>query len=143
AASPEGARQYAYKLWCNGTVAGHGPVRSMGTEARYHTHDITTLVRPGTNALAALCYTASGHQFQAQAVVVFADGSRLVTGTSGSWRTLRGARMLPPAGFTGGGYFNDPQEFWDMRQEPAGWTQPGFDDSAWLPAAPGAAFSSL
>jgi alpha-L-rhamnosidase len=143
AASPEGARQYVYKLWCNGTVAGRGPVRSMGTEARYHTHDVTTLLRPGPNALAALCYTASGHQFQAQAIVVFEDGSRQVTGTSGSWRALRGAKMLPSAGFTGGGYFNAPQEYWDMRQEPSGWTQPGFDDSAWPSATVGAAFSSL
>ncbi|HEX6519629.1 MAG TPA: family 78 glycoside hydrolase catalytic domain [Streptosporangiaceae bacterium] len=143
AQSPEGARQYAYKLWCNGTVAGRGPVRSMGSESRYQTHDITAFLRPGPNALAALCYAASGRQFQAQATVVFDDGSRQVIGTSGSWRALNGARLLPPSGFTGGGYFNDPQEFWDMRQEPAGWTQPGFDDSAWLPAAPGQALGAL
>ena len=143
AQSPEGARQYVYKLWVNGTVAGRGPVRSMAGEARYHTHDITPLLRPGRNALAALCYTASGHQFQAQAVVVYADGTRQVTGTSGDWRALRGAKLLPPSGFTGGGYFNDPQEYWDMRQEPVGWTSPGFDDSSWLPAATGAPFASL
>ena len=141
--SPEGARQYVYKLWCNGTLAGRGPVRSMGPESRYQTHDITAFLRPGPNALAALCYAASGRQFQAQAVVVFDDGSRQVIGTSGSWRALRGDKLLPPSGFTGGGYFNDPQEFWDMRQEPAGWTQPGFDDSAWLPAAPGQALGTL
>lgn len=143
AQSPEGARQYVYKLWCNAAVAGRGPVRSMGTEARYHTHDVTALLRPGPNALAALCYTASGHQFQAQAVVVFTDGSRQVVGTSDQWRAMGGAKMLPPNGFTGGGYFNDPQEYWDMRQEPAGWTQPGFDDSTWLSAAPGAGLPSL
>lgn len=94
AQSPEGARRYAYKLWCNGSVAGRGPGRSMGTEARYHTHDPTALLRPGPNALAALCYTAAGHQFQAQAVVVFADGSRQVTGTSPLWRAQRGAQTL-------------------------------------------------
>jgi alpha-L-rhamnosidase len=143
AQSPEGARQYVYKLWCNSVVAGRGPVRSMASEARYHTHDVTPLLRPGPNALAALCYTASGHEFLAQAVVVFADGSRQVAGTSAGWRSLRGAKMLPPSGFTGGGYFSDPQEYWDMRQEPAGWTSPGFDDSTWLPAAAGPAFASL
>jgi alpha-L-rhamnosidase len=51
--------------------------------------------------------------------------------------------MLPSDGFTGGGYFNDPQEYWDLRHEPVGWTGPGFDDSAWLPAAAGGTFSSL
>lgn len=115
----------------------------MAAEARYHTHDITALLRPGPNALAALCYASAGQQFQAQAVVVFADGSRQVIGTSDKWRALRGAKMLPASGFTGGGYFNDPQEYWDMRQEPAGWTLPGFDDSTWLSAVPGAGFASL
>jgi alpha-L-rhamnosidase len=143
AQSPEGARQYVYKLWANGTVAGRGPVRSMAGEARYHTHDITALLRPGRNALAALCYTASGHQFQAQAVIVFADGSRQVIGTSGGWRALRGAKLLPFSGFTGGGYFSDPQEYWDMRHEPAGWTSPGFDDSSWLAPAVGPPLQSL
>jgi alpha-L-rhamnosidase len=143
AQSPEGARQYVYKLWCNAAVAGYGPVRSQDTEARYHAHDITRLLGPGPNALAALCYTASDHRFQAQACVVFEDGTRQVVGTSGDWRALRGAAMLPTAGFTGGGYFNDPQEYWDMRKEPVGWTEPGFDDGAWLSAAPGASFSSL
>jgi alpha-L-rhamnosidase len=143
AASPEGAHQYVYKLWCNGSVAGHGPSRSQATETRYNTLDITGLVRPGANALAALCYTASDHQFQAQAVVVFEDGTSQVIGTTGGWSALRGAKMLPSDGFTGGGYFNDPQEYWDMRQEPVGWTKPGFDDTGWLSAAPGTAFAAL
>jgi alpha-L-rhamnosidase len=142
AASPEGARQYVYKLWCNGAVAGRGPVRSMGSEARYHTHDVTSLLRPGPNALAALCYTSSSHQFQAQAIVVFADGTSQVIGTGTTWNALRGAKLLPSNGFTGGGYFNDPQEYWDMRSEPVGWTEPGFDGSSWQAAAPAAAFSS-
>jgi alpha-L-rhamnosidase len=130
--SPEGARQYVYKLWANGRVIGRGPVRAMAGEARYHTHDVTSVLRPGRNALAALCYSASGQVFQAQLVVVFADGTRQVVGSGPGWRALRGAELLPYNGYTGGGYFNDPQEFWDARAEPVGWTEPGFDDRTWL-----------
>jgi alpha-L-rhamnosidase len=143
AQSPEGARQYVYKLWVNGAVAGYGPVRAMAGEARYHTHDITAHLRPGRNALAALCYTASGHQFLAQAIAVYAGGTRQVMGTSTGWRAIRGGKLLPPMGITGGGYYSAPQEYWDMRQEPTGWTFPRFDDSGWLSATPAKSFAAL
>lgn len=142
--STEGARNYVYKLYCNGTVAGYGPVRPMGSENRYHTHDITDLVRTGAaNSIAALCYTHTSHQFQAQVVVEFTDGTRQVTGTSGGWQALSGAALLPFNGYTEPGYYHDPEEYWDMRQEPAGWTSPGFTASGWTAAVPGRALPSL
>lgn len=142
AQSPEGARQYVYKLWANGALVGRGPVRAMAGEARYHTHDVAGVLRPGRNALAALCYAAGDQRFLAQLVVVFADGTRQTIATDDGWRALRGARLLPFNGYTGGGYFDDPQEFWDLRQEPVGWTRPGFDDTGWSDAAPGTAFTA-
>jgi alpha-L-rhamnosidase len=36
-------------------------------------------------------------------------------------------------GYTGGGYYQAPQEYLDARQEPVGWTAPGFDDEGWEP----------
>ena len=143
AQSPEDARQYVYKIWTNGQVTGRGPVRSMAAEARYHTHDVTQAVKPGRNAIAALCYAVNQQMFQAQLVVVFADGTRQVIGTGSNWKAWRGAKLLPANGFTGGGYFNDPQEYWDARQEPVGWTESGFDDSHWLTPMAGAAFAEL
>jgi len=141
--SPEGGRQFVYKLWCNGTVAGYGPVRSMGSEIRYHTHDITSLVRPGANSIAALCFTHTEHQFQAQVVVVFTDGTRQVVGTTSGWQALNGSALLPFDGYTEANYYMDPQEYWDMRQYPAGWTEPGFDATSWTASVVAPAFSSL
>ncbi len=133
--SPQPIRQYVYKLWVDGAVAGVGPVRAMAGEARYQTHDVTELVRPGRNALAALCYSSQQRAFQAQLVVVFADGTRQIVSTGEDWRTRRAAAWRPPAGITGGGYYQAPQEYVDARQEPLGWTRPGFNDNGWEPAA--------
>lgn len=135
AQSPEPARQYVYKLWLNDAFVGVGPVRAMAGEARYHTHDVTASVVPGRNALAALCYSSRERCFLAQLVVVFADGTRQVVATGDGWRARRAGRWLPAAGFTGGGYYQAPQEYIDARHEPVGWRRRGFDDRDWEPAA--------
>ncbi len=131
AQSPEPTRQYVYKLWVNDTVAGVGPVRAMAGEARYQTHDVTAQLVPGRNAIAALCYSPQERAFLAELAVVFADGTRQVVATDGGWRTRRAGRWRPAAGFTGGGYYQAPQEYLDARQEPVGWTARGFDDRGW------------
>ncbi|PZG24046.1 hydrolase [Micromonospora craterilacus] len=134
--SPEPTRQYVYKLWVNDTVAGVGPVRAMAGEARYQTHDVTAQLVPGRNAIAALCYSPRERAFLAELAVVFADGTRQVVATGDGWRTRRAGRWRPAAGFTGGGFYQAPQEYLDARQEPVGWTARGFDDRGWeAPAA--------
>ncbi|GIG91466.1 family 78 glycoside hydrolase catalytic domain [Plantactinospora endophytica] len=140
--SPEPTRQYVYQLRVNDEFAGVGPVRAMAGEARYATHDVTGLLRPGRNALAALCYSAQERAFLAQLVVVYTDGTRQVfgtgpgsgTGSGTGWRARRAGAWRPPAGFTGGGYYQAPQEYLDARREPVGWTRAGYDDSGWQPA---------
>ncbi|UEJ84280.1 glycoside hydrolase family 78 protein [Brachybacterium halotolerans subsp. kimchii] len=128
---PRGGRQHVYKLWANAQVVGYGSVRSGFEEAMYHTHDLTGVLRPGRNALAALCWAEQGRAFVARLVVVLADGTRLEVPTSTRWRAFSGAMMLPGLGDIGGGWFRAPREDWDMRHEPRGWQSPGFDDSGW------------
>jgi len=130
----EGGRQYVYKLWANGSVVGRGSVRAGDERARYHTHDVTRIVRPGRNALAALCWAEHGRQFVARLVVVFADGDRIEVPTSTGWTALGGSRLLPGSEDIGGGWYRAPREDWDLRYEPVGWTQPGFHDHDWTPA---------
>jgi glycine betaine/choline ABC-type transport system substrate-binding protein len=132
---PRGARQHVYKLWANAQVVGYGSVRSGFEEAMYHTHDLTAVLRPGRNALAALCWADAGRVFTARLVVVLADGTRLEVPTSTRWRARSGAMMLPSLKDLGGGWFRAPREDWDMRHEPRGWQSPGFDDSGWDMAA--------
>ncbi|TDE88784.1 hydrolase [Occultella glacieicola] len=133
-AGPRGGRQYVYKLWANGHVAGRGSVRASDARARYHTHDLSRVLRPGGNALAALCWAEHGRQFVARLVVVLADGRRIEVPTSTRWRAASGATMLPGTTDVGGGWYRAPREDWDLRHEPVGWTEPGFDDGDWAPA---------
>lgn len=132
--SPEGARQYVFRLFVNGELAGVGPVRSWDPlrETRYNTLDVSALIRSGRNAVAALCYCAEGHAFQADIVIAFRDGSRQVIGTGDGWRVRSGNRWRPASGDTGGGYYQAPQEFIDAREEPIGWTLPDFVATDWL-----------
>lgn len=134
--SPDPVRQYVYSLWLNGAYVGSGPTRAPAGEPRYHTYDVTALLRRGSaNALAALCHTPTDKRFLAQLDVTYADGTRDTVGTGPSWRARTGGRWLPPSGDLGGGYYTAPQEFIDARNEPVGWLLPGFDDSSWHPAA--------
>ncbi|SCL26379.1 Alpha-L-rhamnosidase N-terminal domain-containing protein [Micromonospora rhizosphaerae] len=142
--SPDPIRQYVYSAWVNGGFVGSGPTRAPAGEPRYHSYEVTALLRPGeANALAALCYTPADQRFLAQMEVRYADGSRLTVGTGADWRARSGGRWLPAAGDLRGGYYTAPQEFIDAREEPVGWLSPGFDDSSWTPAAERAPIDGL
>ncbi|MFJ8113378.1 family 78 glycoside hydrolase catalytic domain [Streptomyces sp. NPDC096132] len=143
ATSPTPARQYVAKVWSNGSLVGHASVRS-GSGVAYQAFDITDTLRPGrANALAALCYTTSQQKFLAQLEVTYADGSRATIGSGSDWKARRQAGLLPAKGSAGSSYYVVPQEYWDLRQEPVGWTEPGFDDGDWSTPAARAAIDGL
>ncbi|WP_423820796.1 family 78 glycoside hydrolase catalytic domain [Salinisphaera sp. SPP-AMP-43] len=143
--SPEPARQYVYRLAVNGDFAGIGPVRAFDpdTQTRYHVHDITDRLTAGRNAVSAICYSAERRAFMADIVITYSDGRRQVIGTGTDWRVRSGDRLRPPAGFTGGGYYQAPQEYIHAGAEPAGWQHPGFDDASWPAPVAGAELPGL
>jgi alpha-L-rhamnosidase len=144
ALSPSPIRQYPAKVWVNGELAGFASMRSGAGAPRYHSYDITEALRPGRrNALAALAFTTEDKRFLAQLVITYADGSTTTVGSGPGWKARRQAGLLPDGGTVGSGYYVGPQEYWDMRREPVGWTRPGFDDSRWAPAAVKAAIDGL
>ncbi|MFF2846542.1 family 78 glycoside hydrolase catalytic domain [Streptomyces sp. NPDC058001] len=131
ATSPSPARQYVAKVWSNGTPVGFASVRS-GTGVAYQAFDITRTLRPGrSNALAALCHTTAERKFLAQLEVTYTDGGRVTIGSGTGWRARRQDGLLSARGSAGSNFFTVPQEFWDLRYEPVGWTEPGFDDRGW------------
>ncbi|MGW0820146.1 family 78 glycoside hydrolase catalytic domain [Streptomyces sp. NPDC002845] len=144
ATSPGPARQYVAKVWSNGTAVGHASVRS-GTGTAYQAFDITSTLRPGgkANALAALCWTTSQQKFLAQLEITYTDGSRSTVASGSGWKARRQAGLLPAKGSAGSSYFTVPQEYWDLRREPVGWTEPGFDDGDWSAPAVRAAITDL
>ena len=112
-----------------------------GARLQYQTHDVTSLLRQGMNAIGArLGYGwYAGHmnlsamrciygyfpQFLAQLDVELLDGQHIKLGTDGRWRsTLEGPVRWSDL-LDGEGY--------DCRREMPGWDQPGFADGAWQP----------
>ena len=106
----------------------------------YQAYDVTSLIRPGGNALAGLVADGwySGHlgnggfqqygripAFMAQLELVHADGhiERIVTDET--WKSHESAILS--SDFMLG-------ESFDARRELSGWDQPGFDEADWSPA---------
>ncbi|WP_326769184.1 glycoside hydrolase family 78 protein [Streptomyces sp. NBC_01591] len=145
------ARLYAtalglYEAHLNGRQVGRDRLAPGWTDyarrVQYRTHDVTDQVRPGPNALAV--NLASGwyagniawfgpHQYGeqpallAQLEVTYEDGSTDHIVSAPGWRAAGGP--ITDADLMAG-------EEYDARREAEGWTEPGFDDSGWLPAAP-------
>jgi alpha-L-rhamnosidase len=143
ATSATPARQYVAKVWSNGSLVGYASVRS-GSGVAYQSFDITdTLCAGRANAVAALCYSTSQQKFLAQLEITYTDGSRATIGSGGAWKARGQAGLLPAKGSAGSTFFTVPQEYWDLRNEPVGWTEPGFDDAAWSTPASRSAIDGL
>lgn len=135
-----------YEMTLNGKKAGDDILSPGWTEydhtCLYDTHDITSLLRRGKNAMGIELgngmYRALGggrftkfkrsfgpQQAIAQICLEYDDGSVEFVGTDDSWQAAAG-----PITFTSiyGG------EGYDARLVQPGWNQPGFDASKWQPA---------
>ncbi|MFJ2766971.1 alpha-L-rhamnosidase [Streptomyces sp. NPDC087300] len=144
------ARLYAtalglYEAHLNGERVGDDRLAPGWTDYRkrvqYRTYDVTDLVTSGTNALgvtlAAGWYAGNigwfgPHQygerpaFLGQLEITYTDGTteRVLSGPG--WRAATGPVL--------GADLMSGEEY-DARRETAGWTEAGFDDSGWVPAA--------
>ncbi|MEV4068607.1 glycoside hydrolase family 78 protein [Nonomuraea fuscirosea] len=135
-----------YEIELNGRVVGDDVLApgwsSYGHRLLYRTHDVTGLLREGGNALGATLADgwyrgrigfAGGRTgvygdrtaLIAQLEITYAGGGTDVVTTDGSWRCASGP--VTAASLYDG-------EHHDARLLPAGWSEPGFDDSSWLPA---------
>ncbi|WEV72619.1 family 78 glycoside hydrolase catalytic domain [Bifidobacterium sp. ESL0790] len=137
------ARQFVYRLWVNGSFVGCGPVFPIGDEARVDGYDVTALLHPGANALGALAYALDAQRFAAQLDVAFVDGEVRHYATSRDWKAMPGNLVYPDSASIGTQYFEAPAENIESAYYPFGFTQPGFDDSAWPSAVERPAFTRL
>ncbi|MCW2918361.1 MAG: alpha-L-rhamnosidase [Actinomycetia bacterium] len=151
-AAPVQARLYVsarglYELRINGEKVGDAELAPGWTDYRhrvqYQTYDVTELVHAGGNVVAATladgwwsgfvgfdprragAHYGDAPQLIAQLHLDYADGTREVIGTDGTWRTARGP--IRYADLLQG-------ECHDLRQETPGWDRAGFDDGGWLAA---------
>ncbi|MBE1588371.1 family 78 glycoside hydrolase catalytic domain [Nonomuraea angiospora] len=135
-----------YEAEINGHVVGDDVLApgwtSYGHRLRYRTHDVTTLLRRGANAIGAtladgwyrgrigfLGGTTGVYGDRtaiiAQLEIAYEDGTAETVVTDGSWRCATGP-------ITATSLYDGEKH--DARLLPDGWSEPGFDDSAWLPA---------
>jgi alpha-L-rhamnosidase len=133
-----------YEAWLNGQRVGDAVLApgwtDYGQRVPYQTYDVTGLLQPGENVLAALlgdgwyagfvgfdAKRAGAHygkapELLAQLVITLADGSTQVVVSDGEWQAASGA--IGHADLLMG-------EQHDLAREPRGWDQPGFDASGW------------
>lgn len=112
-----------------------------GRRLCYRTHDVTSLVMEGDNAIGAWLGDGwyrgrigfhggardrygTDQSLIAQLEVTYPDGTGDVVATDGSW-TAAPSPILSSSLYDG-------EEF-DAREVPHGWTRPGFDETGWRP----------
>ena len=145
------ARLYAtalgvYELELNGSRVGDHVLApgwsSYSHRLRYEAHDVTALLRTGTNVVGgivgdgwfrgALVDVRRRNRYGdrvallCQLELTFADGTHEVVATDEKWRAATGP-ILATGLYEG--------ETYDARREFDGWSQPGFDDTDWSAVA--------
>jgi alpha-L-rhamnosidase len=141
---PAGAKIFVtagsiYKLYINGTYIGRGPNPSDHSYYYYDIYDVSSHLKPGKNAIAAICYNygpkAHGiiHQNFAPGgfLLEMQDGSgKPIAKTDRTWKVLP-APQWDQAAPLNNNMFGDFKEFYDARKEIPGWREAGFDDAKW------------
>lgn len=132
-----------FELELNGDRVGEDALAPgwtvYGQRLRVFTYDVTQGLRAGANALGAwlgdgwyrgrLGFNGGNRNLYgsdlsllAQLEIDYADGSRQILATDSQWRSA-------PSPILFSGIYDG--ETFDARQVPAGWSEPGFDDSDW------------
>ncbi len=146
------ARLYAtahglYEAELNGSRVGDDALSPGWTvypqRLRYYTYDVTDLLHPGPNAIGA--WLGDGWyrgrlgwrggfrnlfgedlSFLGQLELTYADGRRETVATDAAWKAA-------PSPIARTGIYDG--EDYDARDEPDGWSSPGFSDDEWEPVA--------
>lgn len=132
-------------LRINGVEVARGPVRSEPRRSHYDAVDLAPHLRVGENVLAVTAVhfahqtswwmpVPPSYSLGAGSLTVEAclgdpadDGAWIVS--DATWRSCRGAAWTPVQ--PPGDVSSLPLEWFDAREHPQGWDEPGFDDSGW------------
>jgi len=134
-----------YKLYVNGRCIGRGPMPPDPGCQYYDEYDLTRVLRPGKNVIAAICRSPDGPTavgpgsrdrgptagFLLQ-IEIAENGGATVLGTDETWKVkpahdyASGLKTAPKHGRAA-----DRGEVYDTQRKPVGWNVAGFDDSEW------------
>ncbi|TDD65089.1 alpha-L-rhamnosidase [Jiangella aurantiaca] len=130
------AGSHTYELRIDGERADRGQSFGYGGENYYQASDVTEFVDGKDEiALGAILHWYGGGQGRpagvpgllVRMVIDYADGSRQVVVSDGSWKVSAG----PYAATSRRNGEGDYVEHLDARLVPAGWDRTGFDDAGW------------
>lgn len=123
-------------VWLNGVYLGRTYLRHHDEEFRYEEFDLTAHLQPGENVLAVLLHAWGTPEIDIPGVEPPQPIHFAVAGRAGgvdfadltAWRVAPATEYLPARRHNS---LIGHEELRDLRQEPLGWREPGFDDSAW------------
>jgi len=131
---------HQYELSLNGESVDRGQAFSYPDFQYYKTVDLDDYLTDGENAVGVVHNwndhgqgrPAAEPGLLVQFEVEFADGRERVLTTGGDWRVREGPWLDTDLR---NGEIAEPIEVIDAREDPEGWTEPGFDDGEWDRAA--------
>ena len=136
-----------YELFINGRRVGDQVLAPAPTDYRksvlYNTYDVTAHLQQGANALGVVLgngryYTMRQNykpykintfgypKLRLNLSIMYADGSTEEVVTNASWKLNADGPVRSNNEYDG--------EIYDARKELGNWTNPGYDDSGWMPA---------
>lgn len=130
-----------YMLYINGVYAGRGPCRSDPRWQYVDELDVTGLLRPGWNSIAAMVLYygyGTGQSIDripallAELEASLSEKAPLVIGTDATWTCLKAEAYVSDAPRVNG--CQGPVEVYDARREPVGWQLPDFTEEGWRQA---------
>jgi len=131
---------HTYRFYVNGEPADAWPSFSYPDEQYARAVDLTRLIRAGRPSALGVLHRwygpgqgrpASSPGLLFQLSLWYADGRHVTFGSDGSWRELPAEWLPSPMRNSDVGDF---VEWIDGRAQPQGWSEPGYDDSAWSAA---------
>jgi alpha-L-rhamnosidase len=114
-----------YRVWLNGRFVGDGPRR--GTPATYRTYQLEGWLQAGANVLAVEIYHPEDNA-RLIAHLTAEDGNVTLVSSDSCWRGTEGTMWQTDVPNS---TLRSPIEVCDLREEPTGWREIGFDDCDW------------
>jgi hypothetical protein len=136
-----------YRLFVNGRSVATGPAQSDLANWRFETVDLAPYLQAENNVLAAVVWNGGIARPMAQIshrtgfILQADDPANQVVNTGSTWKVIEDTAYRQivykdsDPRFQWNYYVAGPGERVDAARYPWGWEQPGFDDSAWLPAS--------